>query len=262
MKLLVKRLSTLLIVAVLLLAVPAPAGAAGVLVFAAASTSAPVGEIVELFKTKGQGSAAASFASSSVLAKQIFHGAPADIYISANPQWMDYLSDEKSIEPSTRFDLLANRLVLVAPADSALSVQIGDSFPLSDKLGGGKLAMGDPDHVPAGIYGKAALENLGVWRSVSGQVVMSQDVRAALALVERGEAAAGVVYATDAAMTKNVRVVSGFPAASHPPIIYPAAIVAGRDRPQVRGFFQLLKSPAAADIFSKYGFTLIGAEGR
>lgn len=230
---------------------------AEVTIFATASTAGPVGEIIRLFNAKDSGAAIASFASSSTLAQQIINGAPADIYLSASPQWMNHLAAEKAIESSSRFDLLGNRLVLIAPTDSALTVRIAPSFPLLPALAGGMLAMGDPDHVPAGIYGKAALVGLGVWDSVAGRVAGAQDVRAALALVERGEAAAGIVYATDALLTDRVRIVADFPPASHPPITYPVAVVAGRDRPEVRAFLALLKSPDAAAVFAKYGFIVL-----
>ncbi len=240
----------------------APADTARVMVFAAASTTAALTEIAALFTAKGKGRAVTSFASSSMLAKQIANGAPADIYLSANPGWMDYLARENAIETATRLDLLANRLVLVAPAGSALSVRIAPAFPLAEKLGEGRLAIGDPDHVPAGIYGRAALKRLGVWPALAGRVARTQDVRGALALVERGEAAAAVVYATDVAITKRVRVVATFPADSHPPITYPVAIVAGRDRPDVRRFYDFLASPEAARVFTKHGFTVIDAAAR
>ncbi|OHC75796.1 MAG: molybdate ABC transporter substrate-binding protein [Rhodospirillales bacterium RIFCSPLOWO2_12_FULL_58_28] len=243
--------------AALIVAASAEASIAKVTIFATASTAGPVGEIIRLFNAKGSGSAVASFASSSTLAQQIVHGAPADIYLSASPQWMDYLAAQKAIEPSSRLDLLANRLVLIAPADSAMTARIAPSFPLLPALAGGMLAMGDPDHVPAGIYGKAALISLGAWDSVSGRVAGTQDVRAALALVEHGEAAAGIVYATDALLADRVRVIADFPPSSHPPIIYPVAIIAGRDSPEVRDFFALLKSGDAAAIFTKHGFIVL-----
>ncbi len=240
----------------------APGRTARVMVFAAASTTAALTEIAALFTAQGKGRAVTSFASSSMLAKQIANGAPADIYVSANPGWMDYLARENAIETATRLDLLANRLVLVAPAGSALSVRIAPAFPLAEKLGEGRLALGDPDHVPAGIYGRAALRRLGVWPALAGRVARTQDVLGALALVERGEAAAAVVYATDVALTRRVRVVATFPADSHPPIRYPIAIVAGRDRPEVRRFYEFLTSPEAARVFTEHGFTVIAPAAR
>lgn len=240
----------------------APAGTTRVTVFAAASTAAALSEIAARFAARGKGRAVTSFASSSTLAKQIANGAPADIYVSANPGWMDYLARKNAIEPATRLDLLANRLVLVAPAGSALTLRIAPAFPLAEKLGQGRLAIGDPDHVPAGIYGRAALRRLGVWPALAGRVARTQDVRGALALVERGEAAAAVVYATDAALTTRVRVVATFPADSHPPIRYPMAIVAGRDRPGVRRFYDFLTASEAARVFTENGFTVIAPAAR
>ena len=254
-----RRLAALFITAAAALSVggAAPAGAAKVLVFAAASTAAPMDEITALYAARGGGQASTSFASSSTLAKQILNGAPADIYISANSQWMDLLARKKAVDPASRIDLLSNRLVMIAPAGPALAIDIGPGFDLKGALRGGMLAMGDPDHVPAGIYARAALEDLGVWPALAGKVARTQDVRAALALVERGEAAAGVVYATDAAFTAKVRIIATFPAASHPRITYPAAIVAGRERPEVRLFYEFLKSKEAADVFARHGFTPI-----
>ncbi len=234
----------------------APAGAATVTVFAAASTAPAVEAAAALFSSQQGVPVRTVFASSSTLARQIVNGAPADLYISANAAWMDHAADANAIEASSRVDLLGNRLVLIAPADSTLSLRIAPGFPLAAKLGGGRLAMGDPDHVPAGIYGKAALESLGAWPAVAASVVRAQDARAALALVERGEVAAGVAYATDAAITDGVRIVAGFPADSHPPITYPMAIVTGRGRPEVRKFYDFLISRAAAAVFERHGFAV------
>lgn len=225
-----------------------------VLVFAAASTTNAVTEIGDLFAARKMGGITHSFASSSTLAKQIENGAPADVYISANKEWMDYLEEKKLVAPAARFDLLSNRIVLIAPVNSRAAIEIRPRFDLAGLLGDGHLAMGDPAHVPAGMYGKAALEKLGVWDRVKGKVARAKDVRAALALVERGEAPLGVVYATDAAITEKVRVVAEFPQDSYPPIVYPAAILAGRETAAAKSFFDFLKTPAAKAIFEKYGF--------
>jgi molybdate transport system substrate-binding protein len=198
-----------------------------------------------------------SFASSSTLAKQIENGAPADIYISANPKWMDYLGERQMIETDSRVDLLGNRIVLIVPTDSAVrTVPIVPAFDLAGLIGDGRLAMGDPDHVPAGIYGKQALDALGVWSAVEARVARAKDVRAALALVERGEAPFGVVYATDAAISDKVRVVGVFPETSHPSIVYPVAVVAGKRSAAVNRFMDLLRSPDARGVFEKFGFTV------
>ena len=199
----------------------------------------------------------ASYASSSTLARQIEQGAPADLFISANPEWMDYLAERGLIRAESRADLLGNGLVLVAPEDSEVSVEIAPGFDLRDALAGGRLAMGDPDHVPAGIYGKAALESLGVWRQVAPAVVRADNVRAALALVARGEAPLGIVYRSDAVADASVRMVGVFPGDSHPPIIYPVAVTADSKHPDAAELADFLRSRAAAPVFERYGFTLL-----
>ncbi len=227
-----------------------------VTVFAAASTTNAITDIGKMFTDKKMGKFVPSFASSSTLAKQIENGAPANVFVSANQQWMNYLADKKMIVPSSRFDLLRNRIVLIAPADSKTKkVEIGPGFDLVKLLGDGRLAMGDPDHVPAGIYGKQALEKLGTWKNVEPKVARSKDVRAALALVERGETPFGIVYATDAAISSKVKVVGIFPENTHPPIVYPVAIVAGKDTATAQSFLKLLKTREAKAVFEKYGFT-------
>jgi molybdate transport system substrate-binding protein len=228
-----------------------------VTVFAAASTTNAVTEIGAVFSEKNAERFLPSFASSSTLAKQIENGAPADIFISANKKWMDYLEEKGMIEKGTRFDLLSNRIVLIVPADSAVKdIPIGPGFDLLAFLGEGRLSMGDPDHVPAGIYGKQALESLGVWTTIESLVARAKDVRAALTLAERGEAPVGLVYATDAAISDKVRVVGSFPEASHPPIVYPVAVVAGKGSPAADRFITLLQSPEARAVFEKYGFSV------
>lgn len=228
-----------------------------VTVFAAASTTNAVTEIGNLFENRKMGKFRSSFASSSTVAKQIEQGAPADIYISANIKWMDYLETKKMIEPGTRFDLLSNRIVLIAPKDSSINhIDIRPGFDLVKLLGDGRFSMGDPDHVPAGIYGMKALEKLGVWPSIEKRVARAKDVRAALALVERGETPLGQVYATDAAILDKVKVVGIFPLESHPPIVYPVAVVAGRKSKLSGLFIDFLKGPEARAVFEKYGFTV------
>lgn len=248
----------LLVLAFWALLLPCTHGSAAgkVTVFAAGSTTNAVTDICNLFTEKKMGRVTPCFASSSTLAKQIDHGAPADVYLSANPKWMNFLEKNNLIEPGTRFDLLGNRIVLIAPLDSKMEISIGPGFDLPGLLGDEKLAMGDPDHVPAGIYGKQALESLGVWAAVAPKVARSKDVRAALALVERGEVPLGVVYATDAAISKKVKVVGVFPEKSHPSITYPAALVAGKATTGAKTFLEFLKTPDAKAIFEKYGFSL------
>jgi len=226
-------------------------------VFAAASTTNAVTDICKLFTEKKLGRVVTSFASSSTLAEQIDKGAPANVFISANEKWMNYLSKQKLIDPATRFNLLRNQLALIAPSTSKLQhVVIKPKFDLTRLLADGRLAMGNPDYVPAGIYGRQALQKLGIWTKVQDKVARARDVRAALALVERGEAPLGIVYSTDAAITGKVKIVGIFPPNSHPPIIYPAALVAGQETPAAKNFIKFLRTPAAKAIFKKYGFTV------
>ena len=228
-----------------------------VTVFAAASTTNAITDINRLYDEKGLGKITVSFAASSTLAKQIDNGAPADVYISANVKWMDYLVERDLIEPTTRRDLLSNRIVLIAPTGSRLGeVNIAKGFALAALLDKGRLSLGDPEHVPAGIYGKKALISLGVWDSVKDKLAPAKDVRSALVLVERDEAPIGLVYATDAAITSKVRVIGRFPIDSHPPITYPVAAIKGHDNEAARRYLDFLSSPEAATIFTRYGFSL------
>jgi molybdate transport system substrate-binding protein len=228
-----------------------------VTVFAAASTTNAINDIGKLFAEKEKGKIVPSFASSSTLAKQIEQGAPAEVFISADEPWMNYLEERKLIEPGSRFDLLGNKLVLIAPSGSSVNkVEIAPKFDLTSLLRGGKLATGDPDHVPVGKYAKAALSKLEVWNDIEGKLARAADVRGALTLVERGEAPLGIVYATDAAITPKVKVVGMFPANTHPKIVYPAALIAGKATPAAKSFLELLKTPEAKLVFEKYGFTV------
>ncbi len=197
-----------------------------------------------------------SFAASSALARQAMAGARADLFISADEEWMDAVAAKNMLRPGTRRDLLGNRLVLVAPLMSARgSVPLGQRGALARVLGEGRLAMADPDAVPAGRYGKAALEKLGDWPSVAGRIARAENVRAALALVERRAAMLGVVYATDARASNKVRVVAVFPADSHPPIRYPIAILARSAHPDAAGFHAFLLSRRGQAIFRRHGFS-------
>ncbi len=227
-----------------------------VVVFAAASTTNAITEIGDLFAAKGRGHITTSFASSSTLAKQIASGAPADVYLSANKKWMDFLAEKGAIEKASRFDLLGNRIVLIAPLQSAIqTVEVKEGLDLAALLGSdGRLSMGDPEHVPAGMYGKNAMERLGLWDQVKGRLAPMKDVRAALVLVERAETPLGQVYATDAAISKKVRVVGTFPTESHPPIVYPVAAVAGEKIHGAHKFLDFLKTAEARAVFEKYGF--------
>jgi len=207
-------------------------------------------------REKGQ-ETATSYAASSTLAKQIEAAAPADVFISADLDWMDYLAKRNSIKPQTRANLLGNRLVLIAPANSAVKLDIAPSFPLARALGNGRLAIADPNGVPAGRYAKAALESLGVWSSVANKLAPAENVRATLALVSRGEAPVGIVYQTDAVADKGVKIVGTFPDNTHPPIIYPIAVVAASTNRGAPGYVAFLKSPTAGPIFEKQGFTVL-----
>ena len=226
------------------------------LVFAASSLTNVLDEIGALYTRKSGQTVKFSYAASSVLARQIEAGAKADAFLSADAEWMDYVQTRSLIDPDTRKDLLGNRLVLVAPADSTLQVKIAPGFPLASLLGGGRLATGDPDSVPVGRYAKAALTSLGVWNDVEDHLVRAENVRAALGFIARGEAPLGIVYETDALVEKKVRVVDVFPASSHPPIVYPVATLA---KPQdgARAFVAFLGSKTAAPVFKKYGFTVL-----
>ena len=242
---------------VILIAALAAGGAGAaerVTVYAAASLTDALGDVARDHTTRTGVRIVQSFAGSSSLARQIANGAPADIYISANPAWMDHLAERGLIVAGTRRDILGNRLVLIAPADRAGQIDIRPGIDLAARLDGGRLAMGDPDHVPAGIYGREALRHLTVWDTLRPRVARTADVRGALALVARRETTLGIVYATDASISDRVAVVGVFTPDSHTPIRYAAAIVAGRDRPDVRRFFDALSSPEALERFQAHGF--------
>ena len=233
------------------------AGAAEITVFAAASLKNALDEAAQEWGSRSGDEVAVSLAGSSALARQIQQGAPADVFISANVKWMDTLAGDGLIVEASRHNLLGNAMVLVAHGRNAPAVPISSGFDLAGLLGDGKLAMALVDSVPAGIYGKAALTSLGVWNSVEPKVAQSDNVRAALALVARGEAPYGIVYATDAAADDNVSVVGTFPADSHEPIVYPAALVAPGAKPEAKAFLDFLASPQARPIFEEQGFTVL-----
>lgn len=227
-----------------------------VTVFAAASLTNALQEIAAQYQQDKEVSIVTSFASSSTLARQINQGAPADLFISADQKWMNYAIDKHAVVADTRYTLLGNQLVLVAPADSPLApLTIDAQTRWKTLLDGGRLAVGDPDHVPAGIYAKAALQKLGAWQTLSPLMARANDVRAALTLVERGEAPLGIVYGSDAVASKKVKVIGVFPADSHEPVEYPMAIVRGKQAPAVDAFYDYLKGPQAAVVFTRYGFT-------
>lgn len=232
-----------------------------VLVFAAASLKNALDAVAAAWRKETGKQATISYAASSTLAKQIENAAPAGLFISADEDWMDYLQQRKLIDTGSRIDLLGNKLVLVAPKDSQATTTIAPGFPLAALLGGGKLAMADPNAVPAGKYGKAALTALGVWPSIAGQVAAAENVRAALLLVARGEAPLGIVYQTDAAAEPGVRIVAAFPPDTHPPIVYPMARVAGSQNPDAPALAAYLRGPAARALFEAQGFTVLAKSG-
>ncbi len=233
-----------------------PARAEQVLIFAAASTTDAVSDIIDSYRVATGADVVASFAASSALARQIENGAPAHLFLSASPIWTDYLAERSLLAPGSRRDRLGNRLALVAPLDSAVAVSLTAPVSFNALLGDGYLAMADPDHVPAGLYGKEALEALGAWREVSRLVVRGNNVRATLALVERGEVPLGIVYQTDATASERSRIVALFPESTHTPIQYPLALVAGQSTDGAQAFYDYLLSPEAAVIFEQHGFTV------
>jgi molybdate transport system substrate-binding protein len=223
-------------------------------VFAAASLTNVLQELGDGFTAETQIPIRFSFAASSALARQIENGSPADIFFSADLEWMDYLQTRGLIQRDSRHNLLGNRLVLIAPTESLIKLKIEPRFALAAALGSGHLATGDPDSVPVGRYAREALTSLGVWNDVSGRVVRADSVRSALAFVDRGEAPLGIVYATDALIDKRVRVVDVFPDNSHLPILYPIALTLAA-KPDAAKFVSYLSGPAGGVAFKAYGFT-------
>jgi len=233
---------------------PVHAQTKDILVLGAASLKNALDDANALYLRQTNKKVVVSYGASSALARQIESGAPADIFISADLDWMDYLAQRNLIKPATRSNFLGNTLVLVAPTDSKVTLTITRNFPLAQALGGGRLAMADPASVPAGKYGKAALEALGVWPSVDAKIAPAPDVRATLVLVARGEAPLGIVYQTDAAAEKAVKTVATFPADTHPPIVYPMALTASSSHPDALAYVAFLKSDTAKPAFEKQGF--------
>jgi molybdate transport system substrate-binding protein len=226
-------------------------------VFAAASMKNALDDIDAAYTAKTGIKIVASYAASSALAKQIEQGAPADIFLSADTDWMDYATVNKNINEPTRVNLLGNSIVLIAPKDSRVdNVAIGQGFDLAKLAGDGKIATADVKSVPVGKYAKASLEKLGAWTAAEPKFAMTENVRAALALVARGEAPLGIVYSTDAKVEPGVKIVGAFPADSHPPIIYPVAATATA-KPEATEYIAFLRSAAAKAIFEKYGFTFL-----
>jgi molybdate transport system substrate-binding protein len=236
---------------------PAEAQEKSLTAFVAASLKNALDDINAAYTAKTGIKIAASYAASSALAKQIEQGAPADIFISADIDWMNYAISKKTINESTRVDLLGNKLVLIAPKDSDIStVQIGPGFDLAKLAGDGKIATGDVSSVPVGKYAKAVLEKLGSWTAAEPKFAMADNVRAALTLVARREAVLGIVYETDAKVEPGVKIVGGFPQESYPPVIYPFAVTATA-KPEAADYLAYLRSSASKGIFEKYGFTVL-----
>ena len=253
------RLANLLVAfAVSLAAVPMSAAQdKSLTVFAAASMKNALDEIDAAYTAKTAVRITVSYAASPALAKQIEQGAPADVFISADTDWMDYAIGKKTINESSRVNLLGNSIVLIAPKDSKVdNVSIGPGFDLAKLAGDGRIATGDVKSVPVGKYAKAALKKLGSWQAVESKFAMAESVRAALTLVARGEAVLGIVYATDAKVEPGVRIVGIFPADSHPAIVYPVATTITA-KPEASAYLAFLRSTAAKTILEKYGFKFL-----
>jgi len=245
-----------LVLGLLAFLVPSAAWAQQLTMFAAASLTDALKDVSAAWEKQGHPPLRLSFASSSTLARQIAEGAPANLFASADEKWMDYLAKANAIVPDTRKDLLSNQLVLVVPKDRARKVTIGPDLDLAALLGpNGRIATGDPAHVPVGIYAKQALTKLGLWSKVEPRLARAEDVRGALLLVERGEAPAGIVYATDAAVAPGVVIAGVFPESSHDRITYPFAVVRSGDTPEARALMAYLAGPDARAIFVRRGFS-------
>jgi len=230
-----------------------------IFVYAAASLTNVVGDVLDVCALEHSEPIKASFASSSVLAKQIDHGAPAAVFLSANTAWVDYLEKRDLLIPGSRHRVAGNRLIMIAPTASPLPDTLGPTGVLGRLPADGRLAMGDPDHVPAGMYAKAALEHMGAWESVRERAAGTATVRAAVALVETEAAQLGIVYATDALVSRGVRTVAVFPPESHPPIVYEAALVRQHDGPEVDRLFECILGTNASGVFARHGFLVPGS---
>lgn len=244
----------LLLIALCAAAPLAQAQTRGPLVLAAASLQESMNAAADAWARHNHPRPVLSFAASSALARQISAGGTADLFVSADEDWMDYLAKAGLIVTATRRSFLGGALVIVAPVDSTLRLNPAPGFALARALGTGKLAMADPDSVPAGRYGREALQHLGVWDQVSGQIVRAENVRAALALVAHGAAPLGIVYATDAIAEPHVRTIGVFPAGSHTPITYPVARLKASTHPDAEGFRRFLLSDEGKAVFRHYGF--------
>lgn len=243
-----------LLALLLAFALSTPLRAQELTVFAAASLTDALRDLAPLWQAQGGARLRLSFAASSVLARQLDQGAAANLFASADLAWMDWAQGRGLIAADTRRSLLGNRLVLIVPRDKARTIAIGTGFDIAALLAGGRLAVGDPQSVPAGIYGKQALTQLGQWDAALPRLARAENVRGALLLVERGEAPAGIVYATDAAVAPGVAVAGIFPAETHAPITYPFAVPKAGDTPAARALLGFLAGRESAAVFRKYGF--------
>lgn len=235
--------------------VPSTLAADEVTVYAAASLTNALGDLAVAYEYARKIHVVSSFAASSTLAKQIENGAPAEVFISADKKWMDYLEDQNKIVQKSRRNVLSNTLVLIGPTGKGFKVEMAKGFDLSSAFSG-KLCTGDPEHVPVGTYARQALTHLGWWDAIALRIVGTEDVRAALAFVERGECPVGIVYETDARLSNKVQTIGRFPGDSHEPIVYPAALVQGA-KPPAQDFLAFLASPQARSVFSQYGFIVL-----
>ena len=250
------RLAACLVIALLARAAPVHAAEQRkpqLLVFAAASLTNALGELSAAWQTSSGVPVKTSFAASSVLARQIEAGGKADLFISADQEWMDYLQSRGLIDKSSRRNLVGNRLVLIAPADSKLALRIAPGFELAAALGGGRLSTGDPDTVPVGKYARSALVSLGLWDEIQDRLVRADNVRSAMMFVSRGESPLGIVYTTDALVDPEVRIVDTFPENTHAPITYPGAVTIGSNNYAV-SFLEFLSKPESLDTWRKFGF--------
>jgi molybdate transport system substrate-binding protein len=247
---------SILAILLALAATAAVAQPASVTVFAAASLKNALDDVDAAYSAASHVPVHASYAASSALAHQIEQGGPADVFVSADSDWMDYLAQRSLVVAATRCDLLTNHLALIAPAGSPLRLPIRKGFPIGTALNGGRLAIAGPE-VPAGKYGRASLQKLGVWDQVRDQLAPAENVRGALAFVAQGEAPLGIVYDTDARSDPQVRIVGLFPDDSHPRIVYPAALVAASKNGEARSYIAFLQEPKAAAIFARYGFIVL-----
>jgi molybdate transport system substrate-binding protein len=252
-----RRILLLAVVAFALSALPAGAQEKTITVFAAASMKNALDDVNAAFLKATGVKAVSSYGASSALARQIEQGAPADVFASADLDWMDYSAQKKTIRDDTRVNLLGNRLVLIAPKDSKITeVKIAPGLDLAKLIGDGRIATGEVTSVPVGKYAKSALEKLGLWASVEKKFAMADNVRAALALVARGEAVLGIVYETDAKVEPGVKIVGAFPADSHPAIVYPVAATATA-KPEAAAYLNFLRGGTAKAVFEQYGFTFL-----